>query len=112
MRVKPEILGLAALALLACASTAVAPGPTRADICQARIEGMIEEAAAATGNVAGPTWFIRDWWEARRTEAGGERDDAWMVVRETIDARAMDEAARTAELQSCVDEAIAAGALP
>ena len=111
MRVKPEIIGLAALALSACASSPAAPEPSRADICLARMEGMIE-AAAATGNVAGPSWFIRDWWEARRAEAGGERGDAWTVVRQTIDVRAMDEAARAAELQSCVDEAIAAGALP
>ena len=112
MRVKLEILGLTAMTLSACASTPAAPEPSRADICLARMEGMIEEAAAATGNVAGPSWFIRDWWEARRAEAGGERGDAWTVVRQTIDVRAMDEAARAAELQSCVDEAIAAGALP
>jgi len=92
------------------------PESPRAELCLAHVEAMIAEAQRETGRVAGPSWFIRDWWSARLPEddAPGALTaeqraglEASMAERKTADPEGY-----RAELQSCVGEAIEGGALP
>ena len=92
------------------------PQPPRAELCLAHVEAMIGEAQRETGRVAGPSWFIRDWWTARLP---GETDPgAWTeeqrarLALSMPERKAADPEAFRAELQACVDEAIEGGALP
>jgi hypothetical protein len=90
--------------------------PGRPELCLAHVNVMIAEAMRETGRVAGPSWFIRDWWEARTSRP----DDAGALTGEQRTAleasmaerKARDPDAWRAELQACVDEAIEGGALP
>ena len=90
--------------------------PARAELCLAHINAMIAEEANATGRVAGPSWFIRDWWSARLPEDGSP--DALTAEQRTqlelsmSERKATDPDAYRVELQSCVREAIDGGALP
>ncbi|HYD27561.1 hypothetical protein [Brevundimonas sp.] len=94
----------------------VDPEPPRAELCLAHVEAMIAEAGRETGRVAGPSWFIRSWWTAQLPE--GDAPEAWSAERRERlalsmpERKAADPDAYTAELQSCVDEAIEGGALP
>lgn len=93
------------------------PAPTleQAQICRAHLEILIEDVARDGGHVAGPTWFIRDWWERQAEEAGAPDDDgaALMGARIALGAMSITEAERfEAERQACVDTAIEAGAAP
>jgi len=94
----------------------IPPEPTRAELCHAHANAFIAEEARATGRVAGPSWFIRDWWSAQlpETDAPGaltaeqRRDlEASMPARETADPDAF-----RAEQSRCVTEAIEGGAVP
>ena len=101
-----------ALLLMLAAAAEVTPAPTREEICYARSMILIEDAMAETGRVAGPSWFIRDWWDERLTD--DQRDDARQAaVKAQVRERMGDDAeAAEAEGQGCVDEAIKAGAVP
>lgn len=88
------------------------PVPARAEICYAHINALIADAMAETGRVAGPSWFIRDWWGARLDEAQ-DTDERVAAVREWLAARrTADEAAYDTERHACIREAIDAGAVP
>ena len=92
------------------------PQPPKAELCLAHINEMIAEASRESGRVAGPSWFIRDWWSARLpAEESPEALSA--EQRQALEAsmpgrRAADPDGYRAELQACVDEAIEGGALP
>jgi len=91
---------------------AAVPEPARAEICYAHVEALIADAMAETGRVAGPSWFIRDWWGARLDEAQ-DTDERVATVREWLAAkRTADEAAYDTERHACIQEAIEAGAVP
>lgn len=86
--------------------------PTRAAVCHAHVMLMIEDAMRESGRVAGPSWFVRDWWEERLSEAELE-DAAQKALHDSLVARKAEAPdAFDAEQKSCVDEAIEAGALP
>ena len=91
------------------------PTLAQAQTCRAHMELLIEDVSRESEHVAGPTWFIRDWWTMRVVEAGAPDDDGAAL------------AARKAELErerrenpdgfqaargACVDVAINAGAVP
>ena len=61
--------------LLVLAIEGLEPPASRAEICHARINAFIADQMNTTGRVAGPSWFIRDWWAGRLTE-GLESDEA------------------------------------
>lgn len=90
--------------------------PVRAELCLAHVNVMIAEAVRETGRVAGPSWFIRDWWE-ERTPASGEAgtltpEQRAALERTLAERKTQDRARHDSELGSCVDEAIGAGAVP
>lgn len=94
-----------------------ADGPTleQARTCQAHMEIMIEDVAREGGHVAGPTWFVRDWWAQKAAEAGAPEDDAaeLAAARAALGAMSVAEPERfRGERQACVDTAIEAGAVP
>ncbi len=94
-----------------------ADGPTleQARTCQAHMEIMIEDVAREGGHVAGPTWFVRDWWAQKAAEAGASEDDAaeLAAARAALGAMSVAEPERfRGERQACVDTAIEAGAVP
>ena len=92
------------------------PQPSRAELCLAHMNAMIAEAQRETGRVAGPSWFIRDWWTARLPEEGAPGAlDAEQRTRLELSLpgrKAADPDKHRGELQSCVNEAIEAGAVP
>lgn len=92
------------------------PQPARAELCLAHINAMIEEASRETGRVAGPSWFIRDWWTARLpkpSEPGALTEEQRTALVASMPARRTADADKyRAELQSCVAEAMDAGAVP
>ncbi len=99
--------------VLALSINGLEPPPSRAELCYAHINAFIAEQMNATGRVAGPSWFIRDWWDEKLAD-GQERDGLrqaavteWLTGRQTTEGEAV-----KAELQACIDEAIEAGALP
>lgn len=99
------------LALLA----ADAPSLEQARTCQAHMEIMIQEAARDGGPVAGPTWFIRDWWRLKAIEAGAPEDDETELAAATavLGVMSVTEPKQfSARRQACVDIAIEAGAVP
>lgn len=102
---------LSMLVLLA----ADAPSLEEARTCQAHMEVMIQDVAREGGHVAGPTWFIRDWWRLKAIEAGAPEDDETELAAATAALGAMSTAEPEqfrAERQACVDVAIEAGAVP
>lgn len=107
---------MTALAVLLVALHASPSEPVRAEVCLAHMNVMIADAMRETGRVAGPSWFIRDWWEARLPEAG-TRDaltpEQRTALEQTLTERkARDPQRHDAERGSCLDEAIDAGAVP
>ena len=104
--------------MLVLALAASAPGeePARAELCVAHINTMIADASRETGRVAGPSWFIRSWWSVRLPEDGAPgaltAEQRAVLEASMPERRTADPDKYTAELQSCVDEAIEGGALP
>ena len=82
----------------------------RAERCHAHVMLLIEEVAA-TGPVAGPSWFIRDWWQARlpetSTDEGRAATRAGLLMEKAQDAEVFVE-----ERRACINEAIDAGSVP
>lgn len=102
--------------VLALAASAPAEEPARSELCLAHINTMVADASRETGRVAGPSWFIRDWWAARLPPEGGagalSTEQRGALEASIPRRRDADPEAYRAELQSCVDEAIESGALP
>ena len=107
---------MAAMALAADPQAEAASKAARAEACLVQIESLIVEASQETGRVAGPSWFIRDWWIARLAEPGQPGALSEAARRQAVaDAPARKEAdpqAFAAERRSCINEAIDAGAVP
>lgn len=101
---------------LPLALLAAEPEPARAELCLAHVNAMIAEASRETGRVAGPSWFIRDWWTARLPEDGTpgalSEEQRAALAASMADRKAADPERYQAELKSCVEEAIDAGAVP
>jgi len=106
----------ATMALAADPQAEAAAKAARAETCLVQIESLIVEASQETGRVAGPSWFIRDWWVARLPEAGQPGALSEAARRQAVaDAPARKEAdpqAFAEERRSCITEAIDAGAVP
>ena len=104
--------------MIALALTLLAADPelARAELCLAQVNAMIVEASRETGRVAGPSWFIRDWWTARLPkpgEPGALTEAQRTALVDAMPARqAADPDKYRAELRSCVVEAMDAGAVP
>ena len=96
------------------ASAGTAVPPSRAEMCLARVEDLIIEAGRETGRVAGPSWFIRDWWMAKAEEAGKPltREARAVLVRQVASERAAAPEAAASARRDCIQEAIDAGAVP
>jgi len=109
-------MAMTLLAVLLVALQAPPSQPVRAELCLAHMNLMIGDAMRETGRVAGPSWFIRDWWEARIPEAGtrdaltGEQRAA--LEQTLVERKVRDHDRHNAERGSCIDEAIDAGAVP
>lgn len=92
------------------------PEPARAELCLAHVNAMIAEEMNQTGRVAGPSWFIRDWWTARLPEEGAPgalSEEQRTALEASMPARrAADPDRHRDALQDCVSEAIEGGALP
>jgi hypothetical protein len=91
------------------------PTLEQARTCKAHMESMIDEVAREGAPVAGPTWFIRDWWTLKAVEAGAPDDDRAALAAATTRLEAIGVAEPEkfrAERQACVDTAIEAGAVP
>ncbi|QTN18666.1 hypothetical protein HZ989_10435 [Brevundimonas sp. AJA228-03] len=103
---------MSAAILFMLAATADVTPPVRAEICHAQIMIMIEDVMSQTGRVAGPSWFVRDWWALRLTDAQSDASRQ-AEVRALVRAfRSADPEGSDAERKACVDEAIEAGAVP
>ena len=92
-----------------------APSLEEARTCQAHMEIMIQDVAREGGHVAGPTWFIREWWALKAIEAGAPEDDEAELAAAMAGLGAMsvtEPEQFRAERQACVDVAIEAGAVP
>lgn len=92
-------------------------GPTleEAQACRAHIELFIEDVARESEHVAGPTWFIRDWWTRKAIEAGAPDDDgaALEALKSNLEQLRTEAPEQFAGgRQYCVDAAIDAGAVP
>ena len=102
-----------AVALLALLSAE--PTLEQAQTCRAHVELLIEDVAKEGGHVAGPTWFIRSWWDRKGEAAGAPDDDgeALAAMKAELARLRMEDAERfQAGRQACVDTAIEGGALP
>lgn len=86
------------------------PAPTHAERCYGQVMLLIEEAAAS-GPVAGPSWFIRDYWGERLPEDRPDEREAQVRERLLKDQHE-DLAAFAVERSACINEAIDAGAVP
>lgn len=106
----------ATLALATDPQAEVEAKAARAEVCLVQIESLIVEASQETGRVAGPSWFIRDWWVARLPKAG--QPGAWseearrQAVADAPARKAADPNAFAAERRGCINEAVDAGAVP
>jgi hypothetical protein len=95
--------------------TADAPTLEQAQACRAHMELFIEEVAAESDHVAGPTWFIRDWWTRQAIEAGAPDDGgaALRALKSNLEQLRAEAPERFAGgRRRCVEIAIEAGAVP
>lgn len=102
---------LAALLALAVAD----PTLDEAQTCRAHVELLIEDVAREGGHVAGPTWFIRSWWDRQAEAAGAPDDDGQVVgvIKTGLTLMRAEEPERfDAGRKDCIDTAIEAGAVP
>lgn len=91
------------------------PTLEEAQTCRAHVELLIEDVAKEGGHIAGPTWFIRSWWDRKGEAAGAPDDDgaALAAVKAGLERLRAEDADRfKAGRQACVDTAIEGGALP
>ncbi|MET4683778.1 hypothetical protein [Brevundimonas faecalis] len=88
----------------------------RAEACLIQIESLIVEAYQETGRVAGPSWFIRDWWTARLPKPGQAgaltEDQRRQAIADAPARKASDPTGFAEERRSCIHEAMEAGAVP
>lgn len=77
--------------------------------CRAHVDMFVGELAAE-GDVSGPSWQVRDWWDIRTEGSSTERLAAAKAAVAAL-ARADPGTARAFQ-QACVQEALAAGAVP
>lgn len=107
---------MTALALLLVALHTPPREPVRAELCLAHVNLMIADAMRETGRVAGPSSFVRDWWEARLPEPGRRGvltpEQRAALQQRLAERKVRDPERHNAERGSCVDEAIDAGAVP
>ena len=97
------------------ALTLAEPSLEQAQACRAHMELFLEDVASEGEHVAGPTWFIRDWWTRKAIEAGSPEDDDAIIEglkRDLTALRAEQSEEFDAGRQGCVDTAIEAGAVP
>lgn len=97
------------------ALTAGDPTLEQAQACRAHMELFIEDVARESEHVAGPTWFIRDWWERKAVEAGAPEDDgaALKALKSNLEQLRTETPENfAAGRQHCIDTAIEAGAVP
>ncbi len=107
-----SVLAAAALQGSGAQATPYPADMQRAEVCYAHVMLLIEEAARETGRVAGPSWFIRDWWGEELDEAQST-DDREAVVKTAVAKRGTEDPAGFAsERSACIQEAIKAGAVP
>ena len=77
--------------------------------CRAHFEMFVGQLAAE-GQVAGPSWQVRDWWDFRTEELAGDR---LVGAKAAVAALAnADPGSARAFQQACVQEALARGAVP
>lgn len=77
--------------------------------CRAHVEMFVGQLAAE-GQVSGPSWQVRDWWDMRTEAMAKDRLAAATSIVAAL-ARA-DPGAGRAFQQACVQEALAGGAVP
>jgi len=97
------------------ALTAADPTLEQAQACRAHMELFIKDVARESEHVAGPTWFIRDWWTLKAIEAGAPDDDGATLkaLKSNLEqVRAETPENFAAGRQACIDKAIEAGAVP
>jgi hypothetical protein len=93
-------------------ATAYPADMERAELCRAHTMLLIADAYKEGGRVAGPSWFIRDWWSAKLNEAQLS-DERVAEIESTLKRRRTeDPQAFAAERAACIEEAIKAGAVP
>ncbi|WP_420472366.1 hypothetical protein [Brevundimonas sp. FT23042] len=104
------------LVLIVAALQAPPAEPVRAELCLAHVNLLIADAMRETGRVAGPSWFIRDWWDERTPEPDAPgaltREQRTALEQVLIERRAADPQGFEAERSACVQEAIDGDALP
>lgn len=91
------------------------PTLDEAQTCRAHMGLLIEDVAREGGQVAGPTWFIRDWWDRKAADAGAPDDDGVAVAArraELEQQRTTSPEAFQSGRGACVDAALDAGAVP
>lgn len=77
--------------------------------CRAHVEMFVGQLAAE-GQVSGPSWRVRDWWDIRTEDFSADRLAA---TKSTAAALASaDPGSARAFQQACVQEALARGAVP
>ena len=73
---------------------------------------LIIEAAKDGGRVAGPSWFVRDWWIEKLNPAQ-LKDQRLAAVQAAVERRRLEDAEFfAAERRTCIQDAIDGGALP
>ncbi len=107
---------MAAMALTADPHADSATKTARAETCLIQIESLIVEAMQESGRVAGPSWFIRDWWIARLPDAGQPgaltEEQRRQGIEDAPARKAADLEVFAEERGNCITEAIDAGAVP
>ena len=84
-------------------------GGAREGACRAHVEMFVGQLAA-DGQVSGPSWQVRDWWDMRTEDLPKERLAAATSAVEAL-ARADPGAARAFQ-QACVQGGVAGGSVP
>ena len=100
---------------LALSGPPVPPYPSdlqRAELCRAHVMLLIADAYKEAGRVAGPSWFIRDWWSNKLTDEQLKTERTQAVEAAVSRRRAEAPARFDEERRVCIHEAIQAGAVP
>ncbi|MDQ1153170.1 hypothetical protein [Brevundimonas sp. SORGH_AS_0993] len=109
------MLSLLLAPLVALSGLPVTPYPSdmqKAELCRAHVMLLIADAYKEAGRVAGPSWFIRDWWSDRLTDEQ-LKTERTQAVEAAVSRRRTEAPARfDEERTACIQEAIQAGAVP